>query len=550
MEAAPSCLREDSGGGWSSNLGVAADNACVSVQQPVPFRLVRPPVASPVVVVAGAAPAALPGRSLLVGTERTLRELRHTLELADPSPLIVGSITLEPGVSVDWPAVVREHEASCVLVCLPSAVSAWGREIAASLEHTGAVVRHLPTLSDQLAGRASALRSQLEVDPAALIDRVARPADPASLRHLLTGERVLITGAGGSIGSELARIVAGYNPAQLILVERGENALFEVHRRLKAEHPALQIHAVLHDVTAAQRTLDLLAQHRPDVVLHAAAHKHVGVMEDHPADAVENNFYGTRSIADAADRAGTKRFVMISTDKAVNPSSIMGATKRLAELYIQSLNQLSRTRYCMVRFGNVLGSACSVLPIWSDQLRHGGPLTVTDPRMTRYFMTIPEAADLVLQAAAFEPPSPTHLTHADAERREASGDLTQPTAPAEVFLLDMGKPQRILDLAERFIRAHGLEPHADIPLRITGARPGEKLFEELAYDGEDMLPTPHPAIRRWRTTPPTLAFMQQTLATFDRLRGKSDQPWRDTAPDAVVLAIRAAVPEMVESAAG
>jgi FlaA1/EpsC-like NDP-sugar epimerase len=257
-------------------------------------------------------------------------------------------------------------------------------------------------------------------------------------------------------------------------------------------------------------------------------------MEDHPAEALENNFYGTRSIADAADAVGCERFVMISTDKAVNPSSVMGASKRLAELYIRHLDAGSATHFCMVRFGNVLGSACSLIPIWADQLAQGGPITVTHPEMTRYFMTIPEAAGLVIQAGAY------------AGRHGGEG----PGGGGEVFLLDMGSPIRILDMADRFLRLQGFAPDVDVQIQITGPRPGEKLFEELAYHGEDMLPTPHPSIRRWRTAPSEPAQMQQLLATFDRLRDRGGRPWNQTPPDAVVRALRSALPEMVTAAAG
>jgi FlaA1/EpsC-like NDP-sugar epimerase len=290
------------------------------------------------------------------------------------------------------------------------------------------------------------------------------------------------------------------------------------------------------------------------VVFHAAAHKHVPLMEDHPSLAVTNNLFGTASIADACVRAGVERFVMISSDKAVNPTSVMGATKRLAEMYVQGLAGSSRrTRLSMVRFGNVLASACSVLPIWSQQLGEGHPLTVTDPRMTRYFMTIPEAATLVVQAAA----------------------LDQPVGRAPVYVLDMGEPISILEMAVRFLRQHGLEPAIDpaglqslaglagahagparrliqdatspheapdsatYPIVFTGARPGEKLFEELSYNAETLTPTAHPAIGQWQaSTTPTIDDADALLAIFGPLREASSDKAR------VVEAIRTAVPEM------
>jgi O-antigen biosynthesis protein WbqV len=366
--------------------------------------------------------------------------------------------------------------------------------------------------------------------------------------RILTGKRVLITGAGGSIGSELARIVASFGPEHLVLMERAENALFEIDRQLAERFPRLARRAVLHDVVDADQTLRLLVQLRPHVVFHAAAHKHVPLMEDHPSHAVTNNLFGTKAIADAALAVNAERFVFVSTDKAVNPTSVMGATKRLAELYVQGLHARAHfhgtvggepgaTRFSMVRFGNVLGSAASVLQIWSAQLADGGPITVTDPRMTRFFMTIPEAAALVIQAGAIEP--------------EGSAARSAP-----VYVLDMGKPARILDLAERFIRAHGFEPRAaDMPtgrppatglppieIVFTGIRPGEKLFEELAYQAELLRPTPFPGINAWRGQAPTATEATAMIADLSGVRAITER-------GAVLSAIRRHLPEMVAAAA-
>jgi len=427
-----------------------------------------------------------------------------------------------------------------VLLALPVAMRQLAADLAAALPQS----RWLPPIADQLAGRITWTAGTgpspgaISLDPSQLLDREPHHLDRPAIAGVLTGKTVLITGAGGSIGSELARLVAGFSPAKLILVERGENALFEIDREIARTFPALARSAILHDVTNAPGTRWVLGEHRPQVIFHAAAHKHVPMMEDHPAQAVENNFYGTRSIADAAQAAGVERFVMISTDKAVNPTSVMGATKRLAELYVQHLAASSPTLFCMVRFGNVLGSACSVLPIWSQQLAAGGPLTVTHPDMTRYFMTIPEAAGLVLQSAA----------------------LTQ---GGEVFLLDMGQPIRIVDLAQRFVRAHGLEPARDVDIQFTGIRPGEKLFEELAYDGEDMIPTPHESVRIWRTQPPGARRMKAIIARFDAMREGTRRPprsrsargalsadlppastWQHATRQAILAALHDAIPEM------
>ena len=507
-----------------------------------------------------------------MGTALTVRQMVYTLRLVDPAPRVLGCLLPKAaaGAGVDLPVVgtferleatATKPQVEQVLVSLPAVMHAEVRAAAATLDRRGVRWRFMPTLADQLAGHSTP-RHAGRIDPAELIDRRPRPLDDAAIGACLTGKTVLITGAGGSIGGELARTVAPFTPGKLVLVERAENALFEVDRQLGRLHPELPRRAVLHDVTRRDRTLDLMREVRPEVVFHAAAHKHVPMMEGHPAEAVENNLYGTRSIADAADAAGCERFVMISTDKAVNPSSVMGATKRLAEMYVRHLGRTSATRFCMVRFGNVLGSACSLIPIWTDQLAHGGPLTVTHAEMTRYFMTIPEAAGLVLQAGAYagrHSHSHSNSNSDSAWRREPSSSLSSSAsasggeAGGEVFLLDMGGPIRILELAERFLRLQGFEPNVDIPIRITGPRPGEKLFEELAYGSEELIPTPHPSIRRWRCDPPDPAQMQQILRTFDRLRDKSadgSRRWRDADPAAVVRALRAALPEMVTALAG
>lgn len=471
----------------------------------------------------------LPRQVVLVGTQAAITSLAASLAVTSPSLQILGCFTPN-GVHPDQPLAIlgslddlRKNPSlaprgAAVLLAFPTAL----RSLAADLARLLPGARWLPPLEEQLAGRAtwsaSAVAAKSSLDPSWLLDRDPHPLDRRAIGRIIRGKIVLITGAGGSIGSELARLVAGFEPAKLVLVERGENPLFEIDREIAATFPAVARAAVLHDITNGPATRWLLAEHRPHVVFHAAAHKHVPMMEDHPAHAVENNFYGTRSIADAAQAAGAQRFVMISTDKAVNPCSVMGATKRLAELYIQYLAARCRTLFCMVRFGNVLGSACSVLPIWSQQIAAGGPVTVTHPDMTRYFMTIPEAAGLVLQSAAL-------------------------TKGGEVFLLDMGAPIRIVDLAQRFIRAHGLEPGREIAIQFTGIRPGEKLFEELAYEGEDMLPTPHKSIRIWRTKAPSQRRMKAILARFDALRsGAGTSPGAQG--QAILRALHASIPEM------
>lgn len=380
-------------------------------------------------------------------------------------------------------------------------------------------------------------------DPAALIGRSPHGVNRQQLTDALAGRTVLITGAGGSIGSELARVCGQFGPSTIVLMERAENALFQIDAEIARLFPGVRRRSVLHDVVDHEQTLRLMLDLRPHVVFHAAAHKHVPLMEDHPAHALSNNLFGTKAVVDAAIACGAERMVMISSDKAVNPTSVMGATKRLAEIYVAAAARTGlKTRLSMVRFGNVLASACSVVPIWTRQLAAGEPITVTDPRMTRYFMTIPEAAALVAQAGA----------------------LPQDPADAPVYVLDMGQPIAILDLARRFARLHGFRPRlsrlegtaalpplavdpedhaddADLPeaqIVLTGARPGEKLYEELAYAAELLAPTSHPGINRWTPPQPDSAAATAMVAELSALRS----PAADKA--AVIAAIARHVPEM------
>jgi len=287
---------------------------------------------------------------------------------------------------------------------------------------------------------------------------------------------VLVTGAGGSIGSELCRQVARFGPERLVLVERFENALFEIHRELTAAFPHVPIDPRIADVCDARRMAQIFESARPELVFHAAAHKHVPMMEWNSGEAAKNNVGGTRVVGELADQFGVERFVLVSTDKAVNPTSVMGATKRVAEIYIQALSQRSSTRFVTVRFGNVLGSAGSVIPIFREQIARGGPVRVTHPEMRRYFMTIPEASQLVMQAGAM-----------------GQG--------GEIFILDMGEPVRIVDLARDLITLSGLRPGEDIDIEFTGVRPGEKLFEELSTDAEHADKTKHPKVFIGRIKP-------------------------------------------------
>jgi FlaA1/EpsC-like NDP-sugar epimerase len=287
----------------------------------------------------------------------------------------------------------------------------------------------------------------------------------------LEGKRVLVTGAGGSIGSELSRQIARRNPAELVLLGHGENSIFEILLELQSNYPNLKLIPVIADIRNAQRLDSVFTTHQPQIVFHAAAHKHVPLMEANPVEAITNNVIGTYNLVQAAIDHNVERLILISTDKAVRPSSIYGATKRLAEMIVLDAARLHQRAFTVVRFGNVLGSRGSIIPIFKNQIANGGPITITHPDMTRFFMTIPEAVYLVLQASSMQ-----------------NG--------GEVFVLNMGEPVRILDLAEDLIKLSGLEPYKDIEITFTGIRPGEKLAEELWDEGTPLMQTPHPDIFR------------------------------------------------------
>jgi FlaA1/EpsC-like NDP-sugar epimerase len=327
-----------------------------------------------------------------------------------------------------------------------------------------------------------------------LLGREAVNLDAEAVGRFLHGRRILITGAGGSIGSEMSRQVCHFQPAKLILLEQAENGLFDIGNELRRDFPAIPITEVICDIVDRERVMSVFHREKPDVVIHAAAHKHVPLMELNPCEAIKNNIFGTRNVADACCACAAKEFVMISTDKAVNPSSIMGCTKRVAEIYTQSLNGRDGcpTNFKAVRFGNVLGSSGSVVPTFERQIRRGGPVTITHPEMTRYFMTIPEASQLVLQAAA-------------------TGQGGQ------IFLLDMGEPVKIMDLARDMITLSGLRVGEDIDILVTGCRPGEKLFEELRTEGEDIEPTVHPKVKVWKHRKVEWEKIQDSLREFAAL---------------------------------
>ena len=371
----------------------------------------------------------------------------------------------------DAPRIIKEQKVEEVIIAIPET----GKRVLRTLvERCGSQKIHyqiVPAILDVISGKVSLDRMR-DVRVEDLLGRDPIFIDAAPVQAQVAGKSVLITGAGGSIGSEIARQVAAYKPATLILLDVGETPLFEIDRELHETHPNLTIVPVFCDIKNIGRLRDIFAEYRPHFVYHAAAYKHVPLMEGHPEEAVANNVFGTRNVAEVSAGLGVRKFVMISTDKAVTPKSVMGATKRCAELLLRSMSGCG-TEFIVVRFGNVLGSNGSVVPIFKQQIEKGGPVTITHPDVTRYFMTIPEAVELVLQAGVIG----------------RDGDL---------FMLEMGDPVRITDLARNMIELSGQVMDEDIEIRFTGLRPGEKLHEELAYTHEDVAPTDIPKLLRHR----------------------------------------------------
>ena len=374
------------------------------------------------------------------------------------------------GTIADIPRLARSLIAHEIIVAIPSASTALKQRILAASEGCKVPIKTLPSVK-QLLANPEALRQVRPMSLEDLLQREPIQMDRQELHALLEGKRVLVTGAGGSIGSELCRQIAQYHPATLILFERYENGLFVLDLELRAQYPNITIIPAIGDVTVAERVAEVLQQTDPELVFHAAAHKHVPLMELNPKEAVRNNVLGTKTVAEASLAAGVERFVLISTDKAVNPTSVMGATKRVAEDLMQSLNRRGETKFTVVRFGNVLGSNGSVVPFFAEQIRRGGPVTVTHPEIKRFFMTIPEAVQLVLQASLL-----------------GQG--------GEVFVLDMGEQVKVVDLARNMIVLSGLVPDQDIQIVYSGLRPGEKLYEELFEETEQVEPTAYAKIRR------------------------------------------------------
>lgn len=404
------------------------------------------------------------GAMLLREIERYHIANRQVVGFIDDDKNKTGKILL--GVKVlgtrnELVKIASEKGIDEIIIAMPSVKGKEIKAIISICKETNCKLTILPGLYEIIEGKVSI--SQLRpVDIEDLLGRDPVKLDTTAVKEYLAGKIVLITGAGGSIGSEIVRQVAKMQPKKLLLLGKGENSIYEISQELKINSPEVKTVPIIADIRDKERIKAIMDYFEPQVVFHAAAHKHVPLMEYQPAEAVRNNILGTKVVADEAAAHNVETFVMISTDKAVNPTSVMGCTKRVAEMYVQSMNKNSGTRFVAVRFGNVLGSRGSVIPLFKKQIAKGGPVTVTHPDMKRYFMTIPEASQLVLQAGAM-----------------AKG--------GEVFVLDMGEPVRIYDLAKDLITLSGLIPDKDIEIKITGLRPGEKLFEELlsAEDGTE-----------------------------------------------------------------
>lgn len=379
--------------------------------------------------------------------------------------------------------IAEEHAVKRVIIAIPSADALTLRKIFSNIDTKKLKTQTLPSLTEIIGGKAK-LGYLREINIEDLLGRESVKVDLNSLKGYIVARTVLITGAGGSIGSELCRQIAPLNPKKLLLLGKGENSIYEIKQEISALSPGLPLCQLVADVQDHNRMETIFKEYTPQVVFHAAAHKHVPLMEENPTEAFRVNSLGTLNLASLASEYSVETLVMISTDKAVKPSSIMGVSKRLGEEFVRSIALNSRTQFKIVRFGNVLGSRGSVIPLFEKQIRAGGPVTVTDPRMTRYFMTIPEAVSLVLQAGAYS----------------GTGD---------VFVLDMGEPVKISTLAREMITLAGYVPQQEIAIEYTGIRPGEKLFEELVLAGEEFVVTEHSKIFRLKP-PPALSEEKRT----------------------------------------
>jgi len=444
-------------------------------------------------------------RVLIVGAGQAGTMLARNLKHAQSSELIpvafvdddlrkqqlkIMDITVQ-GTTKDIPRLVDLRGIDDIIIAIPSLGKLGIQSIYEQCAKTGAKVKIMPSIEDVMTGKLS-VNDIREVNIEDLLGREEVELDLKAIANKLTGKTILVTGAGGSIGSEICRQVSEFRPKQLILLGHGESSIYNIDMELKRKvSDSIEIIPIIADVKDRKRIFDIVSEMNPDVIYHAAAHKHVPLMEANPMEAVKNNVFGTKNVAEAADTFGVSHFVMVSTDKAVNPPNVMGATKRFAEMIVQNLAKDSKTKFAAVRFGNVLGSRGSVVPLFKAQIARGGPVTVTDPEMTRYFMTIPEASRLVIQAGTL-------------------------AAGGEIFVLDMGEPVKIVDLAKNLIKLSGYEVD-EIGIEYSGIRPGEKLYEELLNDNEIQTAYVFPKIHIGRATPISVSEMNEVLETLPNM---------------------------------
>lgn len=378
-----------------------------------------------------------------------------------------------------------------IIIAIPSSSKKEIRDIVEECSKTKCKLKIVPGIFELIDGQVS-IKKIRDVDIEDLLGRDPVMVDLEEISGYLNNKVVLVTGGGGSIGSELCRQITTFRPRKFLILDNYENNAYDIQNELIRKHPELDIEVLIASVRDKERMEEIFAKYLPQIVFHAAAHKHVPLMESNPHEAIKNNIFGTHNVATCAHEYGSERFVLISTDKAVNPTNIMGATKRVAEMIVQSMDIVSKTQFVAVRFGNVLGSNGSVIPLFKKQIADGGPVTITHPEITRYFMTIPEAVQLVIQAGAM-----------------AKG--------GEIFVLDMGEPVKIMDLAKNLIRLSGFEPNVDINIRVTGLRPGEKLYEELLMEEEGLQSTKHKKIFIGKPIFTDLKLLQRELEILKNL---------------------------------
>ena len=438
-------------------------------------------------------------RSLIIGAgeagAQVIKELRNHKELNSIPVAVIDDNDEKYGARINGvpvvgdryhiKKVVEKYRIDEIIIAIPSMQRQEIRGVIEECNKTKCKLKIVPGLSELIDGEVS-IQAIREVKIDDLLGREPVKLDMEGIQGYIKDRVVLVTGGGGSIGSELCRQIAAIQPKKLLILDNYENNAYAIQNEIRSTYPEVDLFTIIASVREKERMDEIFATHKPQVVFHAAAHKHVPLMEDNPQEAVKNNIFGTRNVAECADKYGTERFVLISTDKAVNPTNIMGASKRVAEMVIQALDKESNTEFIAVRFGNVLGSNGSVIPLFKEQIEKGGPVTVTHEEVTRYFMTIPEAVQLVVQTGSM-----------------AKG--------GEIFVLDMGEPVKIIDLARNLIRLSGFEPDVDIEIKVVGLRPGEKLYEELLLDGEGLEDTCHEKIFVGKPMYTDFKFLQREL---------------------------------------